>query len=44
MSILAVSKAAYCVVTKYEGPGESSHVRPETAYEIVYSALVTGDL
>ena len=27
----AVSRIAYGVVTKYEGPRESSHVRPETA-------------
>ena len=29
--IYAVSRMVYCAVTKYEGPGECSHVRPETA-------------
>ena len=30
-SILAVSKAVYCVVTEYVGPRESSHVGLEIA-------------
>ena len=40
--IFAVSRIAYCKVIKYEGPGKSSHVRPETVKEIVDSAVAVG--
>ena len=40
--IFAVSRIAYCVFTKYKWPRERSHVRPETAKEIVDSAVVVG--
>ena len=39
--IFAVSRSAYCIVTKYKGLRESSHVRLKITLELVDSAVVS---